>query len=102
MSRNSKSYSLHHELPSSRWGATNDINCEMIKENTHRAIHTLFANQMFAEKIITMTNLDAKALRSDVVEEILEVLERRDINNPYDWYKEWAILFPKNKKKIYY
>jgi hypothetical protein len=31
----------------------------------------------------------------------LEILERRDINNPYDWYKEWAILFPKNKRKIY-
>lgn len=91
MSRSEKSYSLHHILPSSRWWATNDVNCEMIRETTHRAIHTLFSNKLFAEQLIRLTDINAKALRPDVVQQLLQVLEWKDPSDPFDRYKRECI-----------
>ena len=93
MSNKEKSYSLHHILPSSVGGATNDINCEMIRDTTHRALHTLFQNRMFAEQLIRLTDLNSKALRPEVVQQLLEVLDQRDIKDPYAWYKRDCIKF---------
>ena len=96
MSKKEAKYSLHHLVPSSRGWETNYLNTEMIKETTHRAIHTLFSNQVFAEKLVTMVNLDAKVLRPDVVEQLMEILEVRgeDLDNRY---KEWCLYLPKHK-----
>ena len=92
-------YNLHHICPSSRGGMTNDINCEMIKQTTHSAIHTLFSNEIFPEMIMRLTNLNWKALKPEVVKEIAEVLQERDIHNPEEWYKEDCLWIP--KKRIY-
>ena len=90
-------YNLHHICPSSRGGVSNDVNCEMIKATTHSAIHTLFSNEIFPEQIIRLTNLNSKALKPEIVKELLEVLEMKDIHNPEDWYKEDCLWVPKYK-----
>ena len=84
-------YSMHHILPKSRDWASNDRNIELIKNTTHRAIHTLFANQMIAEQLITTVWLSEKALREDVRRWLLDTLTSRDIQDPYEWYVESEI-----------
>jgi hypothetical protein len=85
-------YSRHHILPRSRrWANVND-NIEILRDNYHRALHTLFANQTIAEQLITTVNLSEKALREDVKQRLLETLSQRDINDPYEWYDDKVIL----------
>lgn len=69
----------------------------MIKATTHSAIHALFSNEIFPEQIIRLANLSAKALRPEVVQQIMEVLQMRDINNPEEWYKDDCLWIPKHK-----
>lgn len=67
----------------------------MIRYNTHQAIHTLFANDIFPEQIERLTNMTSRVLRPEVVSALLEVLNYRDIHNPEEWYKDWVLLLPK-------
>lgn len=98
MGRKEDRYNLHHWLCKSRWWATNDMNCEMIKYNTHQAIHTLFANDIFPEQIVRLTNLTSRVLKPEVVKELFDLLNYRDIHNPDEWYKEGSILLHKNRR----
>lgn len=84
-------YSKHHILPKSRWGSSESVNIETLKNSQHRALHTLFANQMIAEQLITTVWLSEKALRDDVREWLLEVLTSKNIHDPYTRYKDDAI-----------
>lgn len=67
------------------------MNLELMKNTTHRAIHTLFANQMIAEQLITTVGLSEKALREDVRERLLETLTSKNILDPYERYKNDCI-----------
>lgn len=91
MSRRENNLSIHHILPKSRDWSGDRINLEVMKDSTHRAIHTLFQNQMIAEQLITTVSLSDKALREDVRDWLLDILTRRDIDDPYAWYKPKAI-----------
>lgn len=93
-----KKYNVHHWLCKSRGGATNDLNCEMIKIPTHDAIHTLFANDIFPEQIARLTDLTSRVLKPEIIQQIYEILSYRDIHNPEERYKEWALLIPKKYK----
>lgn len=93
-----KKYNLHHRLPKSRWGDTNDTNCEMLRVSTHDAIHTLFANEIFPEQIERLTNLTSRVLKPEIVKEILDILSYRDIHDPSEWYKDWCLLIPRKYK----
>ena len=93
MSRKEENYSIHHILPKSRLGSGEKNNLIMLKDTTHRAIHTLFQNQMIAEQLITTVNINSKALREDVKQWLLETLNSRDIGDPYEWYNPKAIRF---------
>ena len=84
--------SKHHLLPTSRWWDNISKNIEIIRDVNHRAIHTLFTNQMIAEQLITTVNISSKALREDVKERLLEVLQSKDIKDPYERYKDECIL----------
>lgn len=86
-------YSVHHILPKSRDWASADRNLELIKNTTHRAIHTLFANQMIGEQLITTVWLSEKALREDVRRRLLDTLSSRNIEDPYERYREDCIRF---------
>ena len=84
-------YSKHHILPKSMRGSSESCNIEMLKNTTHRALHTLFQNQMIAEQLITTVELSEKALREDVREWLLETLASRNIHDPYERYTPKAI-----------
>ena len=84
-------YSKHHILPKSRYGSSENCNLEILKNSTHRAIHTLFQNQMIAEQLITTVELSEKALREDVRKWLLETLISKNIHDPYERYIDWAI-----------
>ena len=65
----------------------------MIKNTTHRAIHTLFTNQMIGEQLITTVSLSEKALREDVRRWLIDTLTSLDIQDPYARYKDECIKF---------
>ena len=87
MTKIENNYSVHHILPKSRDWSSNDRNIELLKNTTHRAIHTLFSNQTIAEQLITTVWLSEKALREDVRRWLLDTLTSRDIQDPYEWYR---------------
>lgn len=91
MSKLENQYSTHHILPRSRFGSSDPCNLEILKNTTHRALHTLFQNQMIAEQLITTVNLSEKALRDDVRQRLLEVLTEKNIHDPYVRYRDDAI-----------
>ena len=91
MTKIENNYSVHHILPKSRDWSSSDRNLELLKNTTHRAIHTLFSNQTIAEQLITTVWLSEKALREDVRRWLLDTLTSRDIEDPYAWYVESAI-----------
>ena len=93
-------YNLHHICPSSRWWLTNDVNCEMIRKTTHQALHTLFQNWIFPEQIVKLIDMSSKAIKPEIAEELIEVLNKRDMSDPQERYKEWCIRLPK-KKTLY-
>ena len=79
-------FNIHHILPTSQGGITNETNCEMIRRTTHSALHTLFQNQLIAEQLITTVNLSSKALKPEVVERLLETLTAHDAKDIDFWY----------------
>lgn len=91
MSRIEDQYSRHHILCKSRFWSNEPLNIEILKNTTHRALHTLFQNKMIAEQLITTVELSEKALREDVREWLLETLSSRNIHDPYEWYKDDCI-----------
>ena len=52
---------------------------------------------MIAEQLLTMVDINAKALREDVRRWLIDTLTVRDTENPYEWYKEDCILIPKHR-----
>ena len=88
-------YNNHHWCPRSRYWASNDLNVETIRVNTHDAIHTLFVNDIFPEQIERLTDMTGKVLLPEIQHELLERLNARDIHDPTQRYKEWALLLPK-------
>lgn len=84
---------MHHILPKSRGGNGEEDNLIHIKNSKHRAIHTLFENQIIAEQLITAIDISASALREDVKKWLIETLNSRDIHDPYEWYDDRVIRF---------
>ncbi len=91
MSNKEISYSKHHLLPRSQHWANNSTNVELIRDTTHRAIHTLFENKMIAEQLIRTVEISEKALREDVKQRLIETLTSKNIYDPYERYKEKVI-----------
>lgn len=94
-----REYNKHHRCPESRYWATNDLNVETIRRTVHNAIHTVFANDIFPEQIERLTNMTSRVLLPEIQQELLERLSMRDIHDPTQRYKEWALLLPKRYRK---
>ena len=62
-----------------------------LRDGYHDAIHRLFANQLIAEQLITTINISSKALRPDVKQWLLDVLNSRDITDVSEWYDDKVI-----------
>lgn len=84
-------YSVHHILPRSQHGSSEDDNLEILKNSTHRSLHTLFQNKMIAEQLLTTISLSEKALREDIKEWLIETLTSKNMYDPYTWYKDTCI-----------
>lgn len=80
-------YSTHHILPRSRGGNNNEENLLELKETTHRAIHTLYANKLIAEQLITTLDLSKQAMRPEVVQRLVETFTEHDPSDLDFWYK---------------
>ena len=92
MSKNKEHiYTTHHILPRSRDGNSEKQNLVSLREGYHDAIHRLFANQLIAEQLITTINISSKALRPEVRQWLLEVLNSRDVSDPMQRYKKEVI-----------
>ena len=70
--------SVHHLVCKSRWGKNDEDNLVTLRHNYHQAIHTLFANQLLAEQLITTVNLSEKALRPEIRAWLIETLTAHD------------------------
>lgn len=95
MSKREKEYNDHHRVPRSRAWATNDLNVETIRRTFHDAIHTVFANDIFPEQIERLTDMTSRVLLPEIQQELLQRLSARDIHDPTQRYKEWALYLPK-------
>lgn len=93
--RKEREYNDHHWCPRSKFWATNDLNVETIRRTLHDAIHTVFANDIFPEQIERLTNMTSRVLLPEIQQELLERLSARDIHDPTQRYKDWALLLPK-------
>lgn len=93
-----KLYNNHHLCPYSRWWATNETNIERLRMTVHDAIHTVFENKIFPEQLEKLAKLTEKALLPDVYDELMDWIHSRDIHDPTQRYKEWALLIPKRFK----
>lgn len=78
MGKKENKTSVHHLLCKSRGGSNSEDNLIRLKHNYHQAIHTLFANQLLAEQLITTVNLSEKALRPEIRAWLLETLTAHD------------------------
>ena len=72
MKKDSEKTSTHHIVCRSRYWSSDKHNLIELKDTTHRALHTLFANQLLVEQLITTVNISSKALRPEVKERLLE------------------------------
>lgn len=97
--RKEREYNDHHRCPRSKFWATNDLNVETIRKTVHDAIHTVFANDIFPEQIERLTNMTSRVLLPEIQQELLERLSMRDIHDPTQRYKEWALYLPKRYRK---
>ena len=77
----------HHIVCKSRWWSNEKQNRLELPITTHRALHTLFYNQLLAEQLITTVNISSKALRPEVKERLLETLTAHDADDLEFWYK---------------
>jgi len=82
-----KRYSHHHILPRSQWGTNEDDNIVLLPETQHRAIHTLYANRLIAEQLITTLDISKQAMRPEVRERLLETLTQHKADDLDFWYK---------------
>jgi len=62
-----------------------------LKDVKHRAVHDLFENLMFWEQVIELIKLSWTALKPEVIKDFLELIHKRDIHDPHQWYKEECI-----------
>lgn len=48
----------HHKVPESKWGTSCEENIEYIRQTVHRAIHTIFENDLPHEQIKYIADLN--------------------------------------------
>lgn len=82
--------SIHHIVPRSKWGNNESKNLIELRDSKHRALHTLFANKLIAEQLLTTLEISEKAMRPEVIERLVETLTAHDPEDLDFWYKEWT------------
>ena len=80
--------SIHHIVPRSKWGNNESKNLIELKDSKHRALHTLFDNKLIAQQLLTTLDLSAKAMRTEVLERLVDTLTSHDSEDLDFWYKD--------------
>lgn len=88
MSKKEENLSRHHICPRSRLWSNDKQNIILLKNNKHQALHTLFANQLIAQQLLTTIDISRKAMRPEVVERLIETLTAHDESDLDFWYKD--------------
>lgn len=91
MSKKGREYSKHHILPTSQWWANKECNIILIPDTEHRSIHNLYANYTIARQLIKTLEISEKALKPEVIQWLIDTLSTKDIDNPYERYKDECI-----------
>ena len=80
--------SIHHIVPRSKGGNSESKNLIELRDSKHRAIHTLFANKLIAEQLLTTLEISEKAMRPDVLQRLIDTLTVHDPEDLDFWYKK--------------
>lgn len=99
MARKGNELTIHHLLcqhpetdTNLRW-SNDPTNLVKLKENYHSAIHTVFANKMIANQLLTCVDISEKALLPEVRDWLVETLTQTiDPLDPTLRYKEECII----------
>lgn len=84
-----REFNLHHCVPSSRKGLTNDVNCIKLDIRTHDNRHRVFVNATSVEQLCQVLLMNKQVWSDSFKEDILEVLENH-INAYYrDKVRSW-------------
>lgn len=84
-----REFNLHHCVPFSRKGLTNDINCVKLDIRTHDNRHRVFVNATSVEQLCQVLLMNKQVWSDSFKEDILEVLENH-INAYYrDKVRSW-------------
>lgn len=86
MSKNKNRYSIHHLIPTSRWGENTDQNKQQLKDTTHVNLHRYFNNSTPAEQLFNILATNKKVRNDNFTNEIIKVLDKYFDN----YYKEWT------------
>lgn len=99
MARKGNELTTHHLLCQNPETDTNfhwsnhPTNLVRLKENYHNAIHTVFANKMIANQLLTCVDISEKALLPEVRDWLVETLTQTiDPLDPTLRYKEECII----------
>ena len=75
-------------MPRSKWGNNESKNLIELKDSKHRALHTLFDNKLIAQQLLTTLDISAKAMRTEVLERLVDTLTSHDVEDVDFWYKD--------------
>lgn len=89
MTKHDKEFNMHHCVPSSRKGLTNEINCVRLPIREHDNWHRVFVNATSVEQLCKVLIMNRQVWSDKFRDDILEVLENH-INNYYrDKVRSW-------------
>lgn len=86
MWRKGNLWTTHHIVPRYEWGTNDEDNLLRMKLWPHQALHILHVTRLIGEQLIHTVELSEKAMRPEVVKQLLEVFNEhdpRDLNYRY-------------------
>ena len=74
----------HHRITKSHWGNNHYDNIAKLWDVKHRALHTLFADQILHQQVQTLVDLTWKAINKNFREDIVSVLWDYELDEMYN------------------
>jgi hypothetical protein len=68
---------IHHQNPTSRGGANNEINKRLWNKTLHEAWHILHTNELVHEAILKIMNWNSSIIEQPAIEEIEELFRQK-------------------------
>ena len=87
----------HHRITKSHWWTNYHQNIIQLRESTHRAVHTLFVDQLPHEQQLTIVDVNWEALTPEFRNCMMEMIWSFDIE---EMYNEKCVNMDKLIKKL--